>query len=154
MGILVCAGATCKCQFGDKEATLEVTTSPDHYVNDSNGESKLTASTKDIGTPFKEKTFGKCSKQGNPPPPCKPDITKWEGFYDKVTLKNGGKILLDSSKAICSISGAPSIEITYHGQNQETTSEDVAEIESEEMNIINPMMDLDTFKPNYKYDAK
>jgi hypothetical protein len=30
--------------------------------------------------------------------PCQAVITEWKGFYDKVTLSNQGKILLEDSK--------------------------------------------------------
>ncbi len=153
MSYLVCETATCECKFGNKPATLEVKTNPEHYINSIDGE-KQTASSVDIGNPFKEQTFGKCSKQGNPQPPCKPDITKWEGFYDKVTLKNGGKILLDNSKAICSIAGSPCISITHHGQSDPITQHEMDNTSDEQAQVVSPLVDISDYKNNYKYDAK
>ncbi len=116
---LVCHSAQCKCEFGDFPDILKVSTQTKHYINDTNGAQKLIATDKEIGQPFTVNTFGQCKLQptGSSFKPCQPMVTGWEGFYDKVQIdENGGYPLLESSKGICAIAGAPCISMITHGQ--------------------------------------
>ena len=72
------------------------------------------------GLTLEGNTFGNCLKKGgNPLPPCISVITEWKDFYKRITLSNGGNILLEDSKAICAVAGTPCIEIIDHGQRTE-----------------------------------
>ncbi|MFH6937200.1 DUF4280 domain-containing protein [Flavobacterium sp. FlaQc-30] len=138
---LVCQGAICKCQFGTAPDTLKVKTQTKRFINDSKGESKLTSTDKDIGQTFEKNTFGSCAKMNNNP--CKPSVTKWEGVHDKVTLQdNGGKPLLENSKATCAVAGSPCIEIINHGQICEITEQNIKNVSPEVIKIINPAINL------------
>ena len=118
---LVCEGALCKCTYGTMPDKLKVLTHSKEYINDPKGQSKLTASTKDINATFEKNTFGSCAKQNNKP--CQAVVTEWTGFYNKITLTHGGKALLEDSKATCPIGGADCIAIIFHGQMAEITQQ-------------------------------
>ncbi|WP_237276957.1 PAAR-like protein [Tenacibaculum ovolyticum] len=144
-GKLVCYGAECECQFGNAPDKLIVETQSKRYINDPDGAEKLMATNKEIGQPFEAKTFGQCKMQPTPGgyKPCQPMITEWQDFYDKVTLSdNGGNPLLEGSKAICAISGAPCVSITYHGQTGEPVAQNFKQEEKEEdtASQINPLV--------------
>lgn len=121
----VVQGATCQCKFSVAPETdkLQVKTHTKHYANDSEGKEKLVATSKEIGQTMKKNTFGKCKKQpaGSDYLPCQISITKWSGFYDKVTYSNKGNPLLEDSKATCPMGGPDCITIKDHGQTAELT---------------------------------
>ncbi|GGX19204.1 PAAR-like protein [Aquimarina muelleri] len=146
-GKLVCYGAECECQFGNAPDKLIVETQSKRYINDPDGAEKLVATNKEIGQPFEKKTFGQCKMQPTPSgyKPCQPNITEWQDFYDKVTLSdNDGNPLLDVSKAICAIAGAPCVSITFHGQTGKPVAQNFEQEEQEkdtasQMNpLVNP----------------
>lgn len=137
----VVEGATCKCQFGTAPDVLMVKTNKKEYANDINGAKKLVASTKDTGgATLQKNTFGSCAKMNNAP--CKPVIQQWQGFYDRVTLTNGGNPLLEDSKAICPIGGSPCIQIINHGQVAEVSAANVQKSKDEVMAQLLPMVDM------------
>lgn len=138
---LVCQGAICKCQFGTSPDTLKVKTQSKRYINDHEGKTKLMATHKDVGQTFEKNTFGSCAKMDNHP--CKPVVTKWDGSHDKVTIKeNGGKPLLENSKATCSIAGSACIEIINNGQICEVTKQNIKNADPKVIAVINPAIDL------------
>lgn len=136
---LVCNGAICQCKFGTTPDKLKVKQT-DYYVNDSNGSEKSIANTMDIGQPFEANTFGSCKKMNNNP--CKPAVTEWKDFYDNVTLQNGGKILLENSKATCAVGGSPCIDITFHGQTASVTQHHAAKAEENKQSQLNPIVNV------------
>ncbi|QNK62207.1 DUF4280 domain-containing protein [Pedobacter sp. PAMC26386] len=117
---LVCSGAVCQCKFGTTPDKLKVK-QKGYYINETDASKKAIANTMDVGQPFESNTFGSCKKMNNNP--CKPAITKWQGFYEKVNLQNGGKPLLEDSKATCAVGGSPCIDITFHGQTANVTKQ-------------------------------
>ena len=139
---IVVQGAICKCQYGQAPDTLKVLSHDKEYANDKDASKKRIATTKEIGGATLEKnTFGNCMKiGGNPPPPCKPVITEWKDFYNKVTLSNGGNILLEDSKAVCAIAGTPCIEIIDHGQRTEASAQNFKNTNKEIQRQINPLV--------------
>ena len=144
-GKLVCFGAECECQYGDTPDKLIVETQSKRYINDPEGSQKLMATHKDIGQPFEKKTFGQCKLQPTSGgyKPCQPNITEWTGFYDKITIsENSGNPLLEGSKAICAISGAPCVSITFHGQTADPVAQNFEQEEQEEdtSSQINPLV--------------
>ena len=132
-GHVVVDGAMCECQFGTAPDTLVVLTQQKQYINDSGGSKKLIANTMDLGIPFKAKTFGQCKLQPTSSGylPCVPTITQWQDFYDKVVVSNQGQILTEKSKAMCAISGSPSVAFTWHGQTAGAGNSSVEEAEEE-----------------------
>ncbi|WP_118975053.1 DUF4280 domain-containing protein [Taibaiella koreensis] len=138
---LVCNGAMCQCKFGTTPDKLKVKQT-DYYINDSDGSQKSIANTMDIGQPFQANTFGSCKKMNNNP--CKPAITEWKDFYDKVTLQNGGKILLENSKATCTVGGSPCVDITFHGQTAAVAAQNTAKAKEEVGSQLNPLVNLKT----------
>lgn len=144
---VVVQGATLKCKFSvePKLDTLKVKTHSKHYANDKDAESKLIATDKEIGQTLEKNTFGKCKMQPNGSGdylPCQAVITKWSGFYEKVTLSNEGKILLEDSKGTCPIGGTDCIEVDKHGQKAELDKQNLKNAKSEVLKQINPMVDV------------
>lgn len=132
----VVQGAICTCQYGTAPDQLEISSNEKDYINDSNGSMKPIGSTKDIGQPFKAKTFGYCSKIRSS---CSMNVTEWQNFYEKVTLANNGKILTEESKATCAL-GAPScIKFEFHGQTAAVSPEQAAASDANAMATLNPM---------------
>jgi len=136
---LVVDGAVCMCNFGSSPDNLKVLTHKREYANDKEGSTKYIASTKDIGTPFEKKTFGSCKKQNNKP--CSSVVTEWKDFYDHTTLTNGGKILLEDSKATCPVGGADCILIKKHGQTAEPNNQSFEKAEPKLNKALNPAVD-------------
>jgi hypothetical protein len=136
---LVVNGAICICKFGAAPDKLKVATNTKEYANDRDGSSKAIATTKDIASTFQAGTFGVCSKQRSA---CKSTVTQWSGFYEKVQLSNGGYPLLEDSKATCPVGGKDCIEITFHGQTDEMTQQNVDNANPEVMKVLNPAVDI------------
>lgn len=138
---LVCQKAECECEHGNMPDKIISVSKHRQYVNDVEGEEKMIVSTMDIGQPFEKKTFGTCKLQPTPSgyKVCQAQITKWEDFYDKVTLDNGGNPILENSKAICPIAGVACISITFHGQKGEMTEQHQEEADPEVQNMLNPL---------------
>lgn len=143
----VVQGATCKCKFSEdpsKTDKVKVKSQTKHFANDKEGSDKLIATTKEIGQTLEKNTFGNCKKQpaGNSFLPCQAVITKWSDPYDKVTLSNQGKIILEDSKGTCPIGGTDCIEITNHGQTAEPSEQNFKNADPMVHNVINPMVDV------------
>lgn len=136
---LVCSGAICQCQFGTTPDQLKVK-QQDYYINEDAASKKAIANTKDIGQPFEANTFGSCKKMNNNP--CKPSITKWDGFYKKVTLQNQGNPLLEDSKATCAVGGSPCVEIKFHGQTAAVTVQQAAQANDDVQAQLNVLVNL------------
>ncbi|MHC0444270.1 DUF4280 domain-containing protein [Flavobacterium sp. 3-218] len=142
----VVQGAVCRCILSVQPDTdiLKVKSQSKHFGNDKEGKKKLYASTKDIGQTFEKNTFGKCTKQpiGADFLPCVIQITEWKNFYDKITLSNGGKIILEDSKATCLMGTPDSIEIVNHGQISEPIAQNFQQANPDIQNRINPLLNL------------
>lgn len=152
----VVQGATCKCKFSEdssKTDKLKVKTHSKHYGNEKESSNKLIATTKELGQTLENNTFGKCKKQpaGSSFLPCQAVITQWSGFYEKVTLSNQGKILLEDSKATCPMGAPDCIEIVNHGQTAEPSEQNFKNINPMIHNLINPMVDV---REMYTKEAK
>ena len=144
---VVVQGATVKCKFSVEPKTdiLKVKTQEKHYANDKDAEKKLIATDKEVGQTLEKNTFGKCKMQPNGNGdylPCQAVITKWSGFYEKVTLSNKGKLLLEDSKATCPIGGPDCIAVDKHGQKAEVSKQNAKNAQPELQRQINPMVDI------------
>lgn len=137
---LVVEGATCMCKFGSAPDDLKVLTHKREFANDKDGKKKYIASTKDIGSTLKKNSFGSCSKQNNRP--CTAVVTEWKEFYEHTTLTNGGKVLLESSKATCPIGGSGCITIIKHGQTAEPNQQNFKNADAKVSHTLNPAVDL------------
>ncbi|MBL4746274.1 MAG: DUF4280 domain-containing protein [Flavobacteriaceae bacterium] len=142
-GHIAVNGAICECQFGLAPDELVVGAQSKEFINDDGGK-KLIANTKELPAPFKAKTFGTCKLQPTPGgyKTCQPNIQEWQDFYDKIELENGGNLLTEKSKAICSIAGTPCIKFTWHGQTAEGNSSNVAQTEEETQYQLNPLVNI------------
>jgi hypothetical protein len=148
---IVVQGATVKCKYSvePKLDKLKVKTHSKHYANDKDASKKLIATDKEIGQTLEKNTFGKCKMQPNGSGdylPCKAVITKWSGFYDKVTLSNKGKILLESSKATCPVGGPDCITVDKHGQKAEPGKQNVKKAKPQVNNQLNPLVNTAKFQ--------
>lgn len=147
----VVQGASLKCKFSvdQKADILKVKSQKKHYANDKDADKKLIATDKEISQTLEKNTFGKCKMQPNGSGdylPCQAVITKWSGFYEKVTLSNQGKILLEDSKATCPIGGADCITVDKHGQKAEVSKQNAQKAKPQVNNQLNPMVDTEKFK--------
>lgn len=136
---IVVQGAICQCNFGTAPDKLKVLSHKREYANDKDGTTKAIASTKDIGSTFSSNTFGSCSKQNNRP--CTAVVTEWKGFYEKVTLTNGGNVLLEDSKATCPVGGAGCIKVIKHGQTAEVSKQQTQNANPKVQKTLNPAVD-------------
>lgn len=141
-------GAVCKCKFSEDTSAsdiLVVKSQKKHFANDKGANKKLIATTQDINQTLKNGTFGKCTLQPNSSgnKPCMAVITKWQNFYEKVTLSNDGKILTEISKAECPVGGPNCIEIFKHGQTAEVGEQQMQKADTDVLNQINPLVDLE-----------
>ncbi|MBQ4821276.1 DUF4280 domain-containing protein [Aquimarina sp. MMG016] len=144
---VVIQSAMCKCQFGDFPDKLKVLSHQKYYANDPQGSNKLIATTMELGgATFEKNTFGQCKLQptGSSFKPCQIVITKWDGFYENVEFSNGGKILLEDSKATCPISGSPCISIINHGQTAAGSSSDSGNADTDTQQQINPIVNINS----------
>ena len=142
---VVMHGTTVKCQFSVAPQTdvLQVLsqTKPYTYANDKEGKDKLIATTMDIGQTLKKNTFGNCKKQpnGSSYNPCQAVITQWDDFYDKVTLLNNGKVLLENSTGTSPMGAKGCISITKHGQKATPSNQNTRTKDEDKSNAINPL---------------
>lgn len=148
---IVVNGATLKCKFSvePKLDKLKVKTQNKHYANDKDGNKKLIATDKEIGQTLEKNTFGKCKMQPNGSGdylPCQATITKWSGFYEKITLSNKGKALLEDSKGTCPIGGPDCIEVKNHGQIAEPSEQNFINANPDVHNLINPLFNMGEFQ--------
>lgn len=153
---LVCQGAICKCSFGDFPDKLVVSSQQKHYINDTRGSQKLMATDKELGAPFQAKTFGQCKMQptGSSFKPCMPAITTWNGFFEKTQIQsNQGFPLLENSKGICSFGGAPSVEITFHGQVAVPSAQNITNADPEVLSQIMPLINVNEIDAPDPYGA-
>ncbi len=142
---IVCQEAEVECMHGDMPDKIVSVTTNNQYVNDPDGAKKMIVTTMDIGQPFEKKTFGQCKLQPTIAgfKPCQPQIQEWQDFYEKVTLDDGGNPILEDSKAICPIAGAPCIRIKFHGQSAGMSDSAEEEADEEVQNQINPLASND-----------
>ncbi len=139
-------GATlkCKCSVAPQTDKLKVLSQSKDYANDKEGSEKLIATDKELGQTLEKNTFGNCKMQptGNSYLPCQAVITKWSGVYEKITLSNKGKALLEDSKATCPIGGPDCIEITNHGQKTSGSSQNAKNANKEVQAQLNPLVNI------------
>jgi len=135
---IVVQGAQCLCNFGTAPDKLKVLTNTKEYANDKEGNRKPIASTKDIGTTFEKNMFGSCSKMNNKP--CQATVTEWSGYYEEVTLLNGGKMLLEDSKGTCPAGAKDCIRIVQHGQKAGVSEQNFNNSDPEVQKQLNPLM--------------
>ncbi len=146
----VVQGATLKCIHSVEPKTdiLKVKSQSKHYANDHESAEKLIATTKDIGQTCEKNTFGKCKLQPNGSGdfmPCQCVIQKWADYFEKVTLSNQGKILLEDSKGTCPMGTPNCIEVVKHGQKQEMAKMHIMNA-PETVSIINPLVNMTELK--------
>jgi hypothetical protein len=135
-------GAVLKCRFGTIFDTLRVISHHKEFANDPEGNEKPVGTTKEIGTAvLKNNSFGSCHKLGSPPPPCKVNITEWKDFYPKMTLSNGGKVLIECSSAVCAATVIPCISVVNHGQIVTLSKLNFKSADPEVMTQLNPLAD-------------
>ncbi len=148
-GHIVCNGALCMCKNGFTPDKLKVLSAPNTYVNDADGAEKLVASTMDIGMPLEKGTFGQCKLQPTTGGylPCVPSIVSWKDFYENVTLSNNGKALVEGSKGVCAIAGAPCVEFVMHGQQPSASASEAQETNPTVQNQLNPLVDPTQIDP-------
>lgn len=152
---IIVQGATCTCLFGNTPDTLLVKTHAHDFANDAEGKEKAIATTKEIGSStLRNNSFESCTKLGSPPPPCKVNIIEWIRFYEKVTLSNQGKVLLEDSKTVCAIAGTPCISITHHGQIEEPSFQNFKNADRKIQNQLNPLIDIQDMEETEEYQQK
>lgn len=141
---IVVQGADCKCKFSVEPLIdkLVVKTQEKDFANDKEASKKLIATDKELGQTLEKNTFGKCKLQPTPGGylPCQAVITKWNDFYEPVIMSNGGKILLEDSKATCPIGGPDCISIDKNGQKTEASAQNAQNANEEVQSQLNPLI--------------
>lgn len=150
-------GATCVCQFGSLPDQLKVHTHTKHYINDSNGDSKLAATHKDIGQTFANNSFGTCKCQFGlfGYKKCQTIVTEWSGYYENEIYKpHNGYILVEDSKATCPIGGKDCISILKSGQIGEPIPQNLQSADPELQIHVNSLIDMTNYemKLNHKIE--
>jgi hypothetical protein len=152
---IVVQGAVCMCKFGSIPDRLKVLSHQKEYANDKAATRKLIVTTKELGATFEMNSFGVCTKQGYPPPPCKVMVTEWKNFYREVELSNGGNIILETSEAVCALSGGiPCIKIIHHGQITEPGLINFQHVNPEVQGQLNPLVNVnEMLYPERKHEG-
>jgi len=144
---IVVDGAICMCNFGATPDKLKVLSNQKEYANDMEGRKLYIASTMDVGSPFQNGTFGVCAKLRGP---CKSAVLQWNGFYEKTTLSNNGKVLLEDSKATCPVGGTDCIRILFHGQIAEPEKQNFKKVSPTIAKVLNPLIEIREMENDYK----
>jgi Domain of unknown function (DUF4280) len=155
---IVVQGATLKCMFSLEPKTdkLKVLSQSKHFANEIKGTEKLIATDQELGKTLEKNTFGKCKMQPNGKGgflPCQVVITKWIDFYDKVTLSNKGKILLEDSKAACPFGSSNCISVDNHGQKTQGSIENAQDTNKTVHKQINPLSNLKQEESALKFEG-
>lgn len=148
--VVLVQGATLQCKFSEqpKVDILIVKSQSKHFANDKGAEKKLIATTKETGQTLEKNTFGNCKLQptGSSYKICQAVIAQWSSSYEKITLSNQGKILIEDSKATCPIGGTDCISVVKHGQKAELGKQNVKNARAMLSNQINPLVDMSLFQ--------
>ncbi|MCF6349473.1 MAG: DUF4280 domain-containing protein [Flavobacteriaceae bacterium] len=119
--LFVCKGAICKCSLQTAPGILDVTS---QSIKKLEGKLQVTEGDMTFSTPF-----GNCLRDPKNPPPCVPNLSKWNTIA-KATKIDGKLVLLEISTNTCSFGGQ--IEIT----NPNQTIGKTADLPTNE--IVNP----------------
>jgi len=103
--------AVCVCKFGTTPGRLKVNS---HNLVVMNHGNRKIATSRDLQNTFYPPGFGSCSYGGKRP--CSPMVTQWSNVYKGMRLPGNAYPLMPDSKATCSVSNTPCIDITFHGQ--------------------------------------
>ncbi|WP_373837835.1 PAAR-like protein [Bacteroides heparinolyticus] len=102
--------AICTCKFGTMAGILKVTDNQNICIN-----AKLTATDKTLGNVFEASGFCQC-KKSSPPRPCTPNVVRWTGAYEGVTINGSSFPLLGGSKGTCVLGCPDCISFETTGQ--------------------------------------
>lgn len=128
--------ALCICKFGAAPGKLKVSRQNTVFIN----ANKKIATSLELGDCFYPPGFTVCNFS-YPSRPCKAIVTQWSGLFEKLRIAGGGYPLLPDSKAVCTISGSPCIEITFEGQVEMPGAPQAKNATSEHGNDLNPAGD-------------
>ncbi|WP_412850450.1 DUF4280 domain-containing protein [Chryseobacterium sp. PMSZPI] len=142
---------TVQCNQGFKFPKFKVTTHQKHYWNDADGQADYLAVTEDdLQFDPAAQPFGQCKLKptsGGYLPCTYAPAGKWQKTYEKVKVM-GKSCLTEISELMCSTGGK--ITILKHGQQSETGKSQVANANTREQQVYNPVVDFDEFKEEIK----
>ncbi|SHK07369.1 DUF4280 domain-containing protein [Chryseobacterium polytrichastri] len=136
-----------QCNQGNQFPQFKVSSHQRHYFNDSGNDSDYLAVTEnDLQFNPSGPSFGQCklkpSSGGNLPCAFAP-AGKWQKVYEKTKVE-GQSCLSEISELMCSTGGK--ITVLKHGQQSELSKKQVAEADTREQQVYNPIVDFEEFK--------
>ncbi|PWN66518.1 DUF4280 and LysM peptidoglycan-binding domain-containing protein [Chryseobacterium oncorhynchi] len=138
---------TVQCNQGFKFPKFKVTSQKKHYWNNAEGQADYLAVTEDdLQFDPPAQPFGQCKLKptsGGYLPCAYAAAGKWQKPYEKVKIA-GKSCLTEISELMCSTGGK--ITILKHGQQTEVSNNQVANADSKEQQVYNPIVNFDEFK--------
>lgn len=138
---------TVQCNQGFKFPKFKVTSQQKHYWNNVEGQADYLAVTEDdLQFDPPAQPFGQCKLKptaGGYLPCAYAAAGKWQKPYEKVKIA-GKSCLTEISELMCSTGGK--ITILKHGQQAEVSKNQVANADSKEQQVYNPIVNFDEFK--------
>ncbi|MFK7001447.1 PAAR-like protein [Flavobacterium oreochromis] len=137
----------CQCNQGFQFPSFKVTSQTKHYWNDSEGSSDYLAVTEeDLQLDPPAQPFGQCKLKptsGGYLPCSFSAAGKWTKTYDKVKILDK-KCVTELSELMCSTGGK--ITIFKHGQESQTSKEDVAKANPSQQHLYNPIINFEEYQ--------
>lgn len=136
-----------QCNQGNQFPQFKVSSHHRHYCNDPGDNPDYLAVTEnDLQFNPSGPSFGQCklkpSSGGNLPCAFAP-AGKWQKVYEKTKV-DGNSFLSEISELMCSTGGK--ITVLKHGQQSELSKKQVADADSREQQVYNPVVDFEEFK--------
>ncbi|MFK7049368.1 DUF4280 domain-containing protein [Flavobacterium columnare] len=143
----------CQCNQGFQFPSFKVTSHTKHYWNDSQGKSDYLAVTEeDIQLNPTAQPFGQCKlkpSSGGYLPCSFAAAGKWTKTYDKVKILDK-KCVTEISELMCSTGGK--ITILKHGQESQTSKNQVKKANPHEQHLYNPILNFEEFQEEINSD--
>lgn len=138
---------TCQCNQGFKFPNFKVTSHQKHYWNSHKSDNDFLAVTEDdLEFNPKVEPFGKCKlkpSSGGYLPCAFAPAGKWLKTYDKVKVMEKS-CLTEISELMCVTGGK--ITILKHGQQAELGKRNIGKANTQEQQILNPIIDFDQYR--------
>lgn len=137
----------CQCNQGFKFPRFKVTSHQKHYWNNAEGQDDYLAVTEDdLQFDPSVQPFGQCKlkpSSGGYLPCTYAPAGKWQKTYEKVKVM-GKSCLTEISELMCTTGGK--ITVLKHGQQNGISKTQIANADSQEQNIYNPVVNIDELK--------
>jgi GH24 family phage-related lysozyme (muramidase)/plastocyanin len=133
---LICEGALCKCDAGEKPVKIKVDSHKKAYINDN----KLIATVKDVTFELPTAPFVTCKNIPSQNKTCQPKFEQWTKPYKDIEV-DGNAVITDKSELKCLQYGG-TITILKHGQTQDVNAEQANNMDRTIAAQVNALADL------------